>query len=154
MIIRERSENKNARAKLANTCDNIIPEWFSKRLGVSRMPEASNVGIDIRVDSLIDSYLVKPSILAPDIVNPDLEAPGISANAWNKPIIKALLNCQSSIFLFSEKILSEINKSNPNISVDQPINSKDRNGDPVKIYFTKNPATITGNEATTNIRKN
>ena len=45
-------------------------------------------GIPSRKENLVASSLSQPDIKAVEIVMPDLEKPGITANAWEKPIKK------------------------------------------------------------------
>ena len=45
-------------------------------------------GIPSRKENLAASALSQPDIKAVEIVMPDLENPGITANAWEKPIKK------------------------------------------------------------------
>ena len=61
---------------------------FSKS---NKVNEAKITGIDNNIEKIAALLRLSPKNLAPVIVTPALLAPGINANIWNSPIIKASL---------------------------------------------------------------
>ena len=74
---------------------------------------APMVGIAIKKLNLEAVLLSSPNKSPADMVNPDLEVPGIKANDWANPIIKASLKVMFSICVLWDLLNVARNKTNP-----------------------------------------
>ena len=64
----------------------LVPIIKSKLV---KTKDAKIIGIDKSIENIAAEDLSNPKKRAPVIVTPALLAPGINANTWNTPIIKA-----------------------------------------------------------------
>ena len=74
--------NPKNRGKILKV-DNLLKEKINSTNAAREI-----AGIPRRKENLAASALSQPDIKAVEIVMPDLEKPGITANAWEKPIKK------------------------------------------------------------------
>ena len=116
-----------------------IPEC--KSVGNFKIAAPRIIGVDNRKENLAALILFKPLYNPALMLIPDLEKPGITANAWDKPITTESLKLTCSIFFLPLNVLSAQYKIAPAIIKVMAINKGERKM--VSAFFSNSRPKIT-----------